>query len=55
MVVLSSRRELIVVATRFTASFATFSELVNDDRSRTFLAMEIGAGHHEVAIFISGG
>ena len=48
-----SRREFIVVIPRFTASFATFSELINDERSRTFLTMEIGAGHREVAIFIS--
>lgn len=32
----------------FTASFATFSELINDERSRTFLTMEIGAGHREL-------
>lgn len=33
---------------RFTVSFAAFSELTNDEKTRTFLAMEIGAGHHEV-------
>jgi U6 snRNA phosphodiesterase len=33
---------------RFTASFASFASLDNDERTRTFLAMEIGAGHTEV-------
>ncbi|RDB17898.1 U6 snRNA phosphodiesterase [Hypsizygus marmoreus] len=32
----------------FPVSFATFSELVNDERTRTFLALEVGAGHHEL-------
>ncbi|KAJ6557222.1 hypothetical protein DFH09DRAFT_1037267 [Mycena vulgaris] len=31
------------------ASFAQICELVNDDGSRIFLALEIGAGHHELA------
>jgi hypothetical protein len=30
-------------------SFTTFSELTNDERTRVFLAVEIGAGHHEVS------
>ncbi|KAI0629889.1 U6 snRNA phosphodiesterase Usb1 [Trametes polyzona] len=30
---------------KFVASFATFSELTNDERTRTFLTLEIGAGH----------
>jgi U6 snRNA phosphodiesterase len=34
---------------RFKSSFATFSELTNDERTRTFLTLEIGAGHHEVS------
>jgi U6 snRNA phosphodiesterase len=33
---------------RFKASFATFSELTNDEETRTFLTLEIGAGHNEV-------
>jgi len=33
---------------RFDASFATFTEFTNDENTRTFLAMEIGAGHMEV-------
>ncbi|EDR13734.1 uncharacterized protein LACBIDRAFT_309043 [Laccaria bicolor S238N-H82] len=33
---------------KFTLSFATFSELVNDEKTRTFLTMEVGAGHHEL-------
>jgi len=32
---------------RFTASFATFAELQNDEKTRTFLVVEVGAGHHE--------
>lgn len=30
------------------ASFATFSNLTNDERTRTFLCLEVGAGHREV-------
>lgn len=33
---------------RFDASFATFTEFTNDENTRMFLAMEIGAGHIEV-------
>ncbi|KAF8552765.1 hypothetical protein OG21DRAFT_1340032 [Imleria badia] len=32
----------------FDASFTTFSELTNDERTRTFLALDIGAGHGEL-------
>ncbi|CDO74571.1 hypothetical protein BN946_scf184771.g7 [Trametes cinnabarina] len=32
---------------RFSASFATFSELTNDEKTRTFLTLEVGAGHEE--------
>ncbi|KAF9220485.1 hypothetical protein BS17DRAFT_787062 [Gyrodon lividus] len=32
----------------FDGSFATFSELTNDERTRTFLALEVGAGHAEL-------
>ncbi|KAF9534525.1 hypothetical protein CPB83DRAFT_844374 [Crepidotus variabilis] len=32
----------------FTLSFAVLSELINDEKTRTFLAMEVGAGHHEL-------
>ncbi|KAJ7242870.1 U6 snRNA phosphodiesterase Usb1 [Mycena haematopus] len=32
----------------FTASFARISEFVNDEGTRIFLALEIGAGHHEL-------
>ncbi|KAH9015726.1 hypothetical protein EDB83DRAFT_2321245 [Lactarius deliciosus] len=31
----------------FTASFAAFSDLTNDGHTRTFLCMEVGAGHGE--------
>jgi len=46
------KRAVKGVATRFSpfsASFSTFSELTNDEQTRTFLAMEIGAGHAELA------
>ncbi|KAF9046482.1 hypothetical protein BJ165DRAFT_1527571 [Panaeolus papilionaceus] len=33
----------------FVVSFATLSELINDEKTRTFLAMEVGAGHHELS------
>ncbi|KAN0131522.1 putative conserved domain containing protein [Lactarius tabidus] len=32
----------------FTASFAAFSNLTNDEHTRTFLCMEVGAGHEEL-------
>ncbi|KIM78488.1 hypothetical protein PILCRDRAFT_98387 [Piloderma croceum F 1598] len=32
----------------FKASFATFSELTNDEQTRTFLTLEVGAGHNEL-------
>ena len=32
----------------FDASFATFSELQNDEKTRTFLTIEVGGGHNEV-------
>ncbi|KAF8158233.1 hypothetical protein B0H34DRAFT_797644 [Crassisporium funariophilum] len=32
----------------FTVSFATLSELINDEKTRTFLTIEVGAGHHEL-------
>ncbi|KAH6911440.1 U6 snRNA phosphodiesterase Usb1 [Coprinopsis sp. MPI-PUGE-AT-0042] len=32
----------------FDISFAAFSELTNDEKTRTFLTLEIGAGHHEL-------
>ncbi|PCH40340.1 hypothetical protein WOLCODRAFT_162284 [Wolfiporia cocos MD-104 SS10] len=32
----------------FKASFAQISELTNDERTRTFLALEVGAGHAEL-------
>ncbi|THH10423.1 hypothetical protein EW146_g8379 [Bondarzewia mesenterica] len=34
--------------TRFTASFAALAELINDERTRTFLCMEVGAGHDQL-------
>ncbi|KAK7021220.1 U6 snRNA phosphodiesterase [Favolaschia claudopus] len=37
----------------FTASFAHVSELINDERTRIFLALEVGAGHHELATLTS--
>ena len=37
---------------RFQVSFATFAELTNDERTRTFLSLEVGAGHHEVRRYL---
>jgi len=37
---------------RFVASFVAFSDLTNDEHTRTFLCMEVGAGHQEV-IYLS--
>lgn len=34
--------------TRFSLSLTSFAELQNDERTRAFLTVEIGAGHHEV-------
>ncbi|KIL67930.1 hypothetical protein M378DRAFT_101656 [Amanita muscaria Koide BX008] len=45
------KREVMQIVKRhkpFPVSFAKFSELVNDEQTRTFLTMEIGAGHHEL-------
>ncbi|TFK70389.1 hypothetical protein BDN72DRAFT_870338 [Pluteus cervinus] len=36
----------------FKISFAVFCELINDEKTRTFLAMEIGAGHHELRTLV---
>ncbi|KAF8195512.1 hypothetical protein BJ912DRAFT_957271 [Pholiota molesta] len=32
----------------FIVSFATLSELINDEKTRTFLTLEVGAGYHEL-------
>ncbi|KAG2065043.1 hypothetical protein BDR04DRAFT_1109161 [Suillus decipiens] len=37
----------------FQASFATFSELTNDERTRAFLSLEVGAGHNELRDLLS--
>ncbi|GJE91815.1 HVSL domain-containing protein [Phanerochaete sordida] len=39
--------------TAFPASFANFAELTNDERTRTFLTMEVGAGHRELEALCS--
>ncbi|KAG2034870.1 hypothetical protein BDR03DRAFT_923630 [Suillus americanus] len=39
--------------TPFQASFATFSELTNDERTRAFLSLEVGAGHNELRDLLS--
>lgn len=38
----------VAFVSSFQVSFVTFSELHNDEHTRTFLTMEIGAGHHKV-------
>ncbi|KAG6909267.1 hypothetical protein DXG01_001329 [Tephrocybe rancida] len=41
-------KELSKKFSPFMVSFATFSELLNDECTRTFLTMEVGAGHQEL-------
>lgn len=36
---------------RFTGSFATIAALTNDEKTRSFLCLEVGAGHNEVRVF----
>jgi len=45
---LVSHLYLISLATSFQVSFTTLSELTNDEKTRTFLTMDIGAGFPEV-------
>ncbi|KAH7336994.1 hypothetical protein B0J17DRAFT_665757 [Rhizoctonia solani] len=40
-------RKAALERTQFPASFAQLTTLTNDDQSRTFLCVEIGAGHNE--------
>ncbi|KAJ7574023.1 hypothetical protein C8J56DRAFT_803622 [Mycena floridula] len=40
--------ELAVKSSPFTVSFASLAALTNDECTRSFLVMEIGAGHHEL-------
>ncbi|CEL62583.1 Putative U6 snRNA phosphodiesterase OS=Bos taurus GN=USB1 PE=2 SV=1 [Rhizoctonia solani AG-1 IB] len=40
-------RKAALERTQFVASFAQITSLTNEDRSRTFLCVEIGAGHKE--------
>ncbi|KAF9493542.1 hypothetical protein BDN71DRAFT_1508509 [Pleurotus eryngii] len=44
----SAVKQLASKYSPFDASFATFSELSNDEKTRTFLAVEIGGGHNEL-------
>ncbi|KAG2010105.1 hypothetical protein CC2G_012951 [Coprinopsis cinerea AmutBmut pab1-1] len=37
----------------FAISFAAFSELTNDEKTRTFLVLEVGAGHHNLRTLAS--
>jgi len=41
-------RRLASESTPFTASFACFTSFTNDERTRTFLSLEMGAGHSEL-------
>ena len=43
---------LIPCFSRFSASFATFASFTNDEKTRVFLAMEVGAGHSQVQKFL---
>ncbi|KAG7444759.1 uncharacterized protein BT62DRAFT_981523 [Guyanagaster necrorhizus] len=42
-------KSLALTHPRFTISFSTFSELTNDERTRAFLTIEVGAGHHQLS------
>ncbi|PBK67775.1 hypothetical protein ARMSODRAFT_988898 [Armillaria solidipes] len=42
-------KSLALTHPRFTLTFSTFAELVNDERTRTFLTIEVGAGHHQLS------
>jgi hypothetical protein len=39
---------------RFAASFATLAALTNDERSRAFLTLEVGAGHDGLRALVDG-
>ncbi|KAF9016281.1 hypothetical protein BDZ89DRAFT_962045 [Hymenopellis radicata] len=41
-------------ARAFTLSFAAIAELTNDEKTRTFLAVEVGAGHEELVRLSDG-
>ncbi|CAE7208838.1 unnamed protein product [Rhizoctonia solani] len=45
-------RKAALERTQFLASFAQLTTLTNEDQSRTFLCVEIGAGHNEVVPWI---
>ncbi|KAF8471004.1 U6 snRNA phosphodiesterase Usb1, partial [Russula ochroleuca] len=40
-------RDVAKAHSPFVASFAAFSDLTNDERTRTFLSLEVGGGHQE--------
>ncbi|KAJ7070046.1 U6 snRNA phosphodiesterase Usb1 [Mycena amicta] len=42
-------RRIVEQRSPFKASFARISSLTNDDATRIFLVLEIGAGHHELS------
>ncbi|KAK0193387.1 U6 snRNA phosphodiesterase Usb1 [Armillaria mellea] len=42
-------KSLALTQPRFTLSFSTFAELINDERTRSFLTIEVGAGHRQLS------
>lgn len=42
---------MLLTGSRFEGSFASFAILDNDEKTRSFLAVEIGAGHAEVSVY----
>ncbi|KAK0494028.1 U6 snRNA phosphodiesterase Usb1 [Armillaria luteobubalina] len=42
-------KSLALTHSRFTLSFSTFAELINDERTRSFLTIEVGAGHQQLS------
>ena len=46
-------RRVVFSRQGWTVSLTEFIKLENDDRSRVFLAVQVGAGHEQVGLFIS--
>lgn len=47
-------RSLAEKSSSFKVTFTTFSVLTNDEKTRTFLALDVGSGHHELKLLSDG-
>ncbi|KAJ4001113.1 hypothetical protein F5050DRAFT_1684049 [Lentinula boryana] len=47
-------KSLAEKSSSFKISFTTFSVLTNDEETRTFLALDVGSGHHELKLLSDG-